>query len=106
MTVEPIALGALASSVLSGAGYVVWRLHRWISRSQGTNPLKLSETYIRSQADATRERERRATIVATVASLPPGAMLIDQRADGATLTVRMPVTSSASPQPGTMEPPP
>jgi hypothetical protein len=104
MTVEPMALGALASSVLSGVGYVVWRLYRSISRAPGTNPLQLAETYVRGQADATRERERRATIVATVAALPPGAILVDQRADGATLTIHMPVGSAASIQSGTMEP--
>jgi hypothetical protein len=104
MTVELMTLGALASSVLSGVGYVVWRLYRSISRAPGTNPLQLAETYVRGQADATRERERRATIVATVAALPPGAILVDRRADGATLTIRMPVGSAASIQPGTMEP--
>jgi hypothetical protein len=104
MTVEPMALGALATSVLSGAGFIVWRLHRWISQASGTSPLHLVETYLRGQADATRERERRATIVATVAALPPGATLADQRPDGATLTIHMPVTSPASIGPATMEP--
>ena len=105
MTVEFMALGALASSVLSGVSYVVWRLYRSMSRALGTNPLQLAETYVRGQADATRERERRATIVATVAALPPGAILVDRRADGASLTIRMPVGSAASIQPGTMEAP-
>jgi hypothetical protein len=103
MTVEPMALGALGSGVLSAVGYIGWRLRRSTSHGLGPGPFRLAETYLRGQADAARERERRTTIVATVAALPPGATLVDRRADGATLTIRMPVTSPASIEPVTME---
>jgi hypothetical protein len=104
MTVEPMALGALASSVLSAIGLIGWRFYRSTVRARGLSLLQLADTYLHSRADATRERERRATIVATVAALPAGATLVDQRADGATLTIRMPVASAASTKPGSMEP--
>jgi hypothetical protein len=99
MIVDPMALGALASSMLGALGYVGWRSYRSHSRTSGAGPFGLAETYVRGQADATRERERRATIVATVAALPPGAMLVDQRADGAILTIRIPPTLPASKEP-------
>jgi hypothetical protein len=102
MAAEPIALGALASSVLGAVGYVGWRSYRSTSRRVRTGPFRLAETYLRGQADATRERERRATIVAAVAALPPGATLVDQRADGATLTIRMPSSPAAGIKPVTM----
>jgi hypothetical protein len=87
-----MALGALVSSMLGTLGCVGWRFHRVHPRSPGIGPFGLAETYFRSQADATCERERRATIVATLAALPPGATLLDQRADGATLSIRIPTT--------------
>jgi Flp pilus assembly protein CpaB len=100
MTVEPMALGAVASTALSTVGYIGWRLHRSTSHAHAPSPFQLLEAYVRGQADATRERERRTTIVASVAVLPSGATLVDQRADGTTLTIRMPARSTAS-----MEPP-
>jgi hypothetical protein len=103
MTMDPMALGALASSMLGTLGYLGWRFHRVHPRTSGVGPFGLAETYVRGQADATRERERRATIVATVAALPPGATLIDQRADGATLTIRIPTTAPPSREPVGME---
>ena len=100
MTVEPMALGALASSALGTVGFIGWRRYRSVCQASSLSPFRVVETYIRGQADATRERERRATIVATVAAMPPGATLVDRRADGATLTIRMPVMSAASMEPG------
>jgi hypothetical protein len=104
MTVEPMALGAFASSALGAVGFVGWRWYRSACQASGLSPFQVVETYIRGQADATRERERRATIIATVAAMPPGATLVDRRADGATLTIRMPVMSAASMEPASMEP--
>jgi hypothetical protein len=102
MPVEPMSLGALAS-MLSAVGYAGWRAHRSGSRTPGAGPFRLAQTYARGHADAARERERRATIVAAVAALPPSATLVDRRADGATLTIRMPPPAAGT-QPVTMEP--
>jgi hypothetical protein len=103
MTVDPMALGALASSMLGALGYVSWRFHRVNPRTSGAGLFRLADTYVRGQADAARERERRATIVATVAALPPGATLVDQRADGATLSIRIPTTLPPSREPVAIE---
>ena len=104
MTVEPMALSVLASSALGTVGFMGWRRYRSSCQASGLSPFQVVETYIHGQADATRERERRATIVATVAAMPPGATLVDRRADGATLTIRMPVMPAASQEPASMEP--
>jgi hypothetical protein len=103
MLVEPMALGALASSTLGALGYVRWRSYRSRMRTSGMGPFGVAETYVRGHADATRERERRATIVAAVTALPAGATLVDRRADGTTLTVRIPPTLPSSKEPVSME---
>jgi hypothetical protein len=89
--VEPMAIGALASSVLGAVGYIGWRSRRL--SIPGMGPVRLAETYLKGWVETAHERERRATIVATVTALPPGASLVDRRADGTTLTIRVPPMS-------------
>ena len=104
MTVELMALGALASSVLSGVGYVVWRLYRSHLPSSGNESPPASRDLHTWSGGCDTRTGAASHDRATVAALPPGAILVDRRADGATLTIRMPVGSAVSIQPGTMEP--
>ena len=93
--VEPIAVGALASSALGALGCIGWRSRSLSVLSMG--PFRLAEAYLKGRAETAREEERRATIVATVTVLPPGASLVDRRADGATLTISIPLTCGREP---------
>jgi hypothetical protein len=81
MVVEAVTLGAMASSILGGIA--CRRLIAWLGRLLSD----LAATYVAAQADAVRERERRATIVAAVTVLPSNGWLIDQRPDGTALTI-------------------
>lgn len=96
MTLEPMTLGTLASGILGMLGLIGWRFRRIHLRTSGLGVFGLAEIYVRSQADAIRERERRTTILTTVAALPPGTTVVDRRADGATLTIRIPATLTPS----------
>src|SRR6266498_427885 len=98
VSVEPVAVGALASSALGALGWIGWRSRRLSIPSMC--PFRLAETYLKGRAETAHEQERRATIVATVTALPPGASLVDRRADGATLTIRIPLTSDGEPATG------
>ena len=91
MGVELMAVGALASSALGALGCIGWRSWRHPVPSMG--PCRLAETYLKGRVETAHEQERRVTIVATVAALPPGSWLVDRRADGATLTIRIPPRS-------------
>jgi hypothetical protein len=93
-----MAVGALASSALGALGCISWRSRRHPVPSMG--PFRLAETYVKGRAETAHEQERRATIVATVAALPPGSWLVDRRADGATLTIRIPPRWSGDPAGG------
>jgi hypothetical protein len=95
VVVEPMAVGALASGALGALGCLGWRSRRLSVPSMV--PFRLAETYLKGRAETAHEQERRATIVAAVAALPPGASLVDRRADGATLTIRIPLTSGGQP---------
>ena len=99
---DSMAVGALASSLAGALTWVRWRHHR-LRLSHGIGgPLRLAEAYMCSRAETARERERRATIIAVITALPPGASLVDRRADGASLTVRIPMASSVA-GPSSME---
>jgi hypothetical protein len=98
VSVELMAVGALASSALGALGCIGWRSRRHPVPSMG--PFRLAETYLRGWAEMAHEQERRTTIVATVAALPPGSSLVDRRADGATLTIRIPPRSGGEPAGG------
>lgn len=88
MVMEPATFGAIAGSALFSAfGLTRWR--RRVSTT-GRGVVDLVETYIRGRAEVARERERRATIVAVFAALPPGGSVRDRHADGTELTIRRP----------------
>jgi hypothetical protein len=52
-------------------------------------PLALVRLYLRGRVDRSLEVEHRATIVALLSALPSGSEIVDQRPDGAKLTIRV-----------------
>jgi hypothetical protein len=84
MTIEPMALSALLSSVIS---YVAWRWHR-PSAHCVPGPLRLADGYLARRAAATRQRQHHKMVLAAIAALPPGALLVDQRREG-TLRIKL-----------------
>jgi hypothetical protein len=59
------------------------RLH-----NAGPNLTRLAVTYVEGHVAVVREREHRETLLATMNAMPPGATLVDRRADGAMLTIQ------------------
>jgi len=76
----------------------IWHTQpRRTARSFGVLLTRCATTYLQGHADERRERARCATLVAVTATLPPGGLLSDRRADGATITIHRP-TQQRSPQ--------
>jgi Flp pilus assembly protein CpaB len=82
MTIESMALSALISSVAGAAGYLAWRRHR-VPACCGSGVLRLVNTYLVGRASVARERQHHTMVLTAIAKLPPGALLVDQRRDGA-----------------------
>jgi hypothetical protein len=89
MMLEPATLSVIAGSVLFG---VLGAIRRWRTPGAGGRLIGLAETYMRARVDLAHEREHRATIIAVLAALPPGATVMERHADGTELVIQ---TSSA-----------
>jgi hypothetical protein len=89
---EPAAVGAALALALAAA--------RWARRRDGAADRgvgRLVGVVAEAYAAATWERAHRDTLVAAVTVLPPGGLLVDRRADGATLTIQVPALAAAVP---------
>ena len=78
--------GSLAAGLLAAAGW----LGRRGSRRTGLELWQTVRAAIEGRLVIKREQARHDAIVAMVAALPLGAMLVDQPADGSRLTICLP----------------
>lgn len=90
------AAGTVVVSLLGLIGVVRtrWRATSPIPHGNRMGLVHLAETYVKGLGDVTLEGERRATIVAVLAALPPGGVVAYQQPNGTKVTIRIPSTMS------------
>lgn len=87
--------GSLVAGTVAAAGWLGSRTWRRFGRELW----RLTGTAVEGRLTVKRERARRDRIVAVVTSLPAGAKLVDQTADGSRLTICLPSHAPARQDP-------